>query len=67
MQELVDLIKAGGTTAGPLATASWGAYYLPDAVKYPPPFDAYVPWLCFAVMAAGAFSASVIIVRRAFA
>jgi hypothetical protein len=64
---ILDLIKAGGRAAGPLAVASWGGYFLPLAANYPPPFNVLAPWLCFGTMTIGAVSASIIVFRAALA
>jgi hypothetical protein len=62
---VLDLIKAGGDAALPLAVASWGGYYLPKGATYPQPFNVLVPWTCFMAMFSGALAASIMAIRKA--
>ena len=65
--QILDFIKAGGRAATPLALASWGAYYLPIAARFPNPFENLAPWVCFLAMSSGAAAACILVFRRAFA
>jgi hypothetical protein len=65
LDELIAVLRAGGSAAAPLAVGSWGFYYLPIALAFPAPYGEIAPWLCLFAVGAGVLAASVKVVRAA--
>jgi len=61
----LDFARKGGRTAAPLTVASWGGYYLPKFLAYPPPFGALAPWVAFLAIAVGGLAACYVTAQEA--
>ena len=62
--DFIDIIRAGGRVATPIAVASWGIYVLPMSINYPQPYSIFIPWVCCVSIIIGAVVSWIIAIQE---